>query len=65
MAKSQQLPSIIEDKEDIIHQDKLGHRSPKKIKIMAQIGILPKQLANCQIPSCTTCLFGKATKKAL
>ena len=71
--QDQQLPTIIEDEEDVLPQDasaeflrwhhKLGHISPKKIRIMAQLGMLPKRLANCQIPLCTTCLFGKATKK--
>jgi hypothetical protein len=30
---------------------------------MAEAGILPARLASCRIPMCTTCLFGKATKK--
>jgi hypothetical protein len=29
---------------------------------MAEDGILPKGLATCRVPLCTTCLFGKATK---
>ena len=70
---SPELPTIIEDEEDRLPQDasaeflrwhhKLGHMSPKKIRIMAYLGILPRRLANCRIPLCTTCLFGKATKK--
>ena len=30
---------------------------------MAEYGILPKQLATCRVPMCTTCMFGKATKR--
>jgi hypothetical protein len=72
-AQSQQVPMIIEDEEDIIPQNasakflqwhhKLGHVSPKIIEIRAKIGILPRQLADCHIPLCTACLFGKATKE--
>jgi hypothetical protein len=69
----QDIPAIIEDEEDRIPQDvsaeflrwhqRLGHISPKKIKIMAEYRILPKRLATCHVPMCTTCMFGKATKK--
>ena len=31
---------------------------------MARQGILPRRLAQCKIPSCSTCLYRKATKKA-
>jgi len=41
----------------------LGHLSPKKVKILAKIGVLPKRLADCQVPICTSCLFGKATRQ--
>ena len=69
----QDIPAVILDEEDRIPQEvsvdflrwhqKLGHISPKKIKIMAEYSILPKRLAICRIPMCTTCMFGKATKK--
>ena len=67
------LPAVIPDEEDCIPQDvsveflrwhqRLGHILPKKIKIMAEYGILPKRLATCRVPMCTTCMFGKATRK--
>ena len=69
----QDLPAVITDEEDRVPQDvsveflrwhqRLGHISPKKIKIMAQYGILPRRLATCRVPMCTTCMFGKATKR--
>ena len=31
---------------------------------MACRGILPRRLAHCKIPSCSACLYGKATKRA-
>ncbi len=40
-----------------------GHISPKHIQEMARQGILPAHLATCPILVCTTCLYGKATKK--
>ena len=42
---------------------RLGHISPKRIQLMAQQGTLPKRLATCQVPLCTSCLFGKATRR--
>ena len=30
---------------------------------MAQQGLLPKRLATCKVPLCTSCLFGKATRR--
>jgi len=69
----QKRPSIITDEEDIMPQDasaeflrwhhRLGHISSKKIRILATQGILPRRLATCQIPLCTSCLFGKATRR--
>ena len=31
---------------------------------MAHQGILPQRLAQCKIPTCSACLYGKATKRA-
>jgi hypothetical protein len=33
------------------------------VQRLAQMGVLPKRLANCPIPTCTACLFGKATRR--
>ena len=35
-----------------------------KLQEMAHQGILPWRLAHCKIPSCSACLYGKATKRA-
>ena len=40
------------------------HISFSKIQEMARQGILPRRLAQCKIPSCSACLYGKATKRA-
>jgi hypothetical protein len=42
---------------------KLGHLAPKKMQLMADQGVLPKKFAKCQVPLCTACLFGKATRR--
>ena len=41
----------------------LGHISPNKMRVMTKIGILPKRLASYEIPICTSCLYGKATRR--
>ena len=40
------------------------HISFSKIQEMACQGILPWRLAQCKIPTCSACLYGKATKRA-
>jgi hypothetical protein len=68
------LPVIIEDEEGTaVHQNpaaeflcwhhKLNHTSAAKMQRMAKRGLLPKKLAKCQIPTCTSCLYGKATRR--
>ena len=42
---------------------RLGHMSFHKLKAMAKIGILPRRLANVNIPKCASCYFGKMTRK--
>jgi hypothetical protein len=41
----------------------LGHLSFRRIKIMAELGILPKKLAQVTPPKCAGCLFGTTTNK--
>jgi hypothetical protein len=43
----------------------LGHLSFQRIKRMAQLGILPKKLAQVTPPKCAGCLFGIMTNKPL
>ena len=45
-------------------QHQLRHVSFFKLQEMACQGILPQRLAQCKIPSCSACLYGKATKRA-
>jgi hypothetical protein len=42
---------------------RLGHLSFQIIKRMAELGILPKKLAQATPPKCAGCLFGTTTKK--
>ena len=42
---------------------RLGHISPKRIQKMAKLGIIPAKLQRCRVPICTSCMYGKATKK--
>jgi hypothetical protein len=42
---------------------RLGHLSFRRIKRMAELGILPKKLAQVTPPKCVGCLFGNMTKK--
>ena len=71
------VPIIIEDEEDtaisqenpsvefICWHHKLNHMLAAKLQSMAKRGMLPKRLAKCQIPTCTSCLYGKATRRPL
>ena len=40
------------------------HISFSKLQEMAHQGVLPRRLAHYKIPSCSACLYGKATKRA-
>jgi len=44
-------------------QDHKGHLLFKQLLELAKDGRIPKHLANCQVPKCPACLFGKITKK--
>ncbi|KAI2493485.1 hypothetical protein MHU86_21066 [Fragilaria crotonensis] len=68
------LPVVIEDEEDTaVHENpaaeflrwhhKSNHMSAAKMQSMAKRGLLPKKLAKCQVPTCTSCLYGKATRR--
>ena len=68
-------PQIITDEEDVqemqstpaaellrYHQ-RFGHLSFKKLEWMARKGIIPKNLATCKPPFCSSCAYAKATRK--
>ena len=66
--------SILVDEEDrqastpeaelLIAHYRFQHISFSKLQEMARQGILPRKLAHCKIPSCSACLYRKATKRA-
>ena len=66
--------SVIVDEEDcqentpeaelLMAHHQFQHISFSKLQEMARQGILPQRLAQCKIPSCSACLYGKATKRA-
>ena len=69
-----QTPSLIQDDEEdrqpsnvaaefLKFHLKFNHCSPRKIQVMAEQGLLPKRLATCNIPVCSACQFGKASKR--
>jgi hypothetical protein len=71
-----QIPTIAEDKEDspklknvaaelLKKHHCLYHLSMAKMQVMPKQGILPKKLAKCNIPICTSCLYGKGNQKAM
>jgi GAG-pre-integrase domain len=42
---------------------KFGHVSMQRIRRMAERGILPKKLLQCQTPLCQACIYGKMTRR--
>jgi Reverse transcriptase (RNA-dependent DNA polymerase) len=42
---------------------RMGHAPFAKLQEMAKQGALPRRLKNCPIPSCTACMYGKASRK--
>lgn len=57
---------VPEDKsaELLMWHQRYGHVSFKRIRMMAESGIIPRRLANARVPACTACLYGKATRRA-
>ena len=66
--------SIVVDKEDrqkstpeaelLMTHHRFQHISFSKLQEMVRQGILPQRSAHCKIPSCSACLYRKATKRA-
>jgi hypothetical protein len=44
------------------HHHRFGHELFAHTEAMAKAGILPTRLANCHIPQCAACHYGKASK---
>ena len=72
VAEGQEIHRIDEDV-DVIHNNpqaellrwhyRLGHLSFKTIRAMAANGTLPKRLLDCQVPKCSSCMYGKLHRK--
>ena len=68
-----QTPPVVIDEEDqepreigaefLRMHHKLNHISPARMQLMAQQGTLPRKFANCKMPICSSCLYGKATRR--
>ena len=43
---------------------RLGHLPFPRIQLAARQGILPRRLADCAVPQCASCLFGKAKRRS-
>jgi hypothetical protein len=66
-------PVVIEEEEDkqpttatqelLRYHHRFGHVSFAKLQNMAKQNILPRHLADCQVPTCTACLYAKATRR--
>jgi Reverse transcriptase (RNA-dependent DNA polymerase) len=54
-------PSDLADLLMLHHQ--FGHISMRKLQEMAQQNIIPRRLARCRVPTCSACLYSKATKR--
>ena len=68
-----ETPTVIQDEEEWqqdnvaaeflrIHQ-RMGNISLRRIQQMVKDGTLPKRLATCNVSVCTSCMYGKATKR--
>jgi hypothetical protein len=72
-ATGKSKPIIVEDEEDVqptnlaaemlwIHHQ-CGHISFARIQEMAKLGMIPKRLAKCPVPTCLACLYAKAIRR--
>jgi hypothetical protein len=43
-------------------EHRLAHEPFRHLQQMAKQGILPKRLANCRVPKCAACYYGKSSK---
>ena len=66
------ITNIITDEEDrqpsdlaelLMLHHQYGHISMRKLQEMAKQGVIPKRLAKCRVPTCSACLYSKATKR--
>ena len=45
------------------YHHRFGHISFAKLQNMAKQNIIPRRLANCKAPTCSACMFAKATRR--
>jgi hypothetical protein len=45
------------------YHQRMGHIPFAKLQLMAKQGVLPKHLAKCKVPVCSSCLYAKMSKK--
>jgi hypothetical protein len=60
--EEERLPSTAEE-ELLQYHHRFAHISFAKLQNMAKLNIIPKRLAQCQVPACGACLFAKATRR--
>lgn len=69
--------AVIEDVEDdafkgrlkptaevLLWHYRLGHIPFSRIQTMAKEGLLPRRLSDCRLPKCSSCIYGKMTRRA-
>ena len=42
---------------------RLSHMPFKKMKLLAKEGLLPRKFADCKVPRCAACTYGKLTRR--
>ena len=56
-------PATMMPKDELLRWHyKLDHLSFKRLKFMAEHGVLPRQLVTCPRPMCPACQYGKQTR---
>jgi hypothetical protein len=58
------IPTDVDPKDLLMaYHVRLGHIPFDRIQLAAKQGILPQRIANCHVPKCASCLFGKAKRR--
>ena len=64
LAPQDDVTSSLDDHSELLRWHyRLGHLPFANLRLMAARGEIPKRLANCRIPKCQSCLYGRATKR--
>lgn len=57
-------PNVPEDQRTLLHwHHRLGHVAAAKLRTLAELGWIPRRLANCRLPMCPECRYGKAHRR--